>query len=101
MKSLLVVVGVLISATVIYGKEEQKSYTNNIQEPGKNDGKLFFGAQSAYSHTFISYTTSTIYFSCLQGVSADKGKTAACLGKRRRKRTARDMDDELTNAYSR
>ena len=66
------------------------SSTEEIDDGPPNDkGKLFFKAVSTQSHTLVSFTTSTVFFSCFNGLSTDGAATpiaTPCPGKRRKRR---------------
>jgi len=85
MKIEIVLTALLIWATIVNGENESVK-----------DGKFFFfGEVSTLSHTIVSFTTSTIYASCYQGLSVNGPANAmtptVCPGKRRKKRTVREM----------
>ena len=77
---------------------QQTDEETKLYEYGKSSvstpEKFFFGTLSTQSHTIVSYTTSTVFFSCLVAFSTpEEDSTAPCMGKRRRRRRRTDVDN--------
>ena len=77
--------------------EETKLYEDGKNSVSKSE-KFFFGTLSTQSHTIVSYTTSTVFFSCLAAFSTTESTTAACNGKRRRKRRTYVNDGQVESS---
>ena len=77
--------------------EQNESRQSKVEEtgssPGEKSGKFFFGSVRTQSRTVVRFTTSTLFFSCLQGFAtggpANEETTTPCSGKRRRKRRSK------------
>ena len=81
--------------------EDSELTEDNVSSNSKSE-KLFFGTLSTQSHTIVSYTTSTVFFSCLQGFSTAAGpSTSPCMGKRRRKKRRSQFETTEMESKSR
>ena len=73
--------------------EETKLYQDGKSSVSKSE-KFFFGTLSTQSHTIVIYTTSTVFFSCLDGFStAAADSTVPCTRKGRRRRRRAYVDN--------
>ena len=108
--TLLALCSVCVSA-VQQTDEETKLYQDGKSSVSTSE-KFFFGTLSTQSHTIVSYTTSTVFFSCLVAFSTPAAdSTAPCMGKRRRRRrrvyvdngeveSAKGYDKEWTKSFN-
>ena len=81
---------------IVLGKEtpSKDDATNKLSNSNYRE-KLFFKSVSTQSHTIVSFSTSTLFFSCFNGVStAVGGAVTTCPGrKKKRRRSIKNMED--------
>ena len=85
---------ILVSVTAVsassqsdQNKSEESENESAQSFVNKKSQKILFGTLNTQSHTIVSFTTSTVFFSCLVTfTTVDGGATPICSGKKRRRR---------------